>query len=123
MPNYQDLVANHSALLIEKLVTHIVSDDHVDIRFEFLDDDQWSIITMHEYEEDLELSIRLHLNDVYDLYVGYYDEDDEFLEIIKPLNTDEKDLLPPSLKRGMKKVLDDEQGLRIPSQLISAKGR
>ena len=66
--------------MIEKLVTWVVSQDPVEVRFDFLDNDQWAIVTMHIYEEDKEISLRLHTNDFYDLYFGYYDDDDELEE-------------------------------------------
>src|ERR1700712_3398113 len=71
--NYEELVKNHAGEMIEKLVTDVVSKDTVEVRFEFADDDQWSIISMHIYEEDKEISLRLHSGDRYELYFGYYD--------------------------------------------------
>ena len=51
---FEELVKNHSGAMIEKLVTHVISQDPVEIRFDYLEQDQWAIITMHEYEEDKE---------------------------------------------------------------------
>ncbi len=120
MIDYQNLVTNHSATLIEKLLTHLLSQKTVDIRFDYLEQDQWSIISMHQYEEDLEISLRLHLNDVYDLFLGYYDDDDEFHEIIHLMNDEEKKSLPPVLKKAMKKVLDDEEGINLLCHFLNA---
>ena len=116
---YEELVKNHSADVIEKLITEILAKDPVEIHFDFLGKDQWSIITTHQYEEDKEISVRLHLNDYYDLYFGYYNDEDEFIEIIHPLTEEEKKILPVRLKKVMKKVLDDEQGMRIPNNFLS----
>ena len=116
---YEELVKNHSGELIEKLVTEVLSKEVVDIRFEFEDEDQWSMISMHIYEEDKEISLRLHANDRYDLCLGYYDDKDDFFEIIQPLTPDEKNILPKKLQKVMEKVLANEQGLRIPSKLLS----
>jgi hypothetical protein len=52
---YDELIRDHSAAMIEKLVTSVVSQDPVEIRFDYLDNDQWAIITMHEYAEDKEV--------------------------------------------------------------------
>ncbi len=116
---YDELIKDHSASVIEKLVRTVVSQDPVEIRFDYLENDQWAIITMHEYEEDKEVSVRLHPDDYFDLYFGYYDNDDEYFEIIKPLTEEEKDILPRGLKKLMKKVLEDEKGIRIAGNFLS----
>ena len=116
---FEELIKNHSAEVIEKLITEILSKDPIEIRFDILEGDQWSIITTHQYEEDKEISVRLHLNDYYDLYFGYYNDEDEFIEIVHPLTEEEKKILPVRLKKVMKKVLDDEQGMRIPNNFLS----
>ena len=116
---FEELIKNHSAEVIEKLITEILSKDIIEIHFDILEGDQWSIITTHQYEEDTEISVRLHLNDYYDLYFGYYNDEDEFIEIVHPLTEEEKKILPVRLKKVMKKVLDDEQGMRIPNNFLS----
>jgi len=118
---YEELVKNHSSAMIERLVTDVVGKDTVEIRFDFLDNDQWAIISMHNYEEDQEISIRLHSGDKYDLYFGYYDDEDEFFEIVQLLTEEEKKILPEGLKKLMQSVLDKEEGMRIPSSFISKK--
>jgi hypothetical protein len=118
---FEELVKNHSPELIERLVRWVVNEDPVEIHFDFLGNDQWAIISMHIYEEDQEISIRLHSGDKYDLYFGYYDEEDEFYEIIHPLTEDEIKILPDGLKKLMKSVLDKEEGMRIPGNFLSRK--
>jgi hypothetical protein len=97
--NYEELVKNHSGELIEKLVTHVVSQDPVEVLFNFEDNDQWAIISMHQYEED----------------------EDEFHEIVHVLNETELEQLPDGLKKVMRKVVDDEKGMRLPGNFLSAK--
>ena len=116
---FEELIKNHSADVIEKLITEVLTKDFIEIHFDFLEADQWSIITTHQYEEDKEISLRLHLNDYYDLYFGYYNDEDEFIEIVHPLTEEEKKIPPVRLKKVMKKVLDDEQGMRIPNNFLS----
>jgi hypothetical protein len=118
---YEELVKNHSSAMIERLVTDVVGKDTVEIRFDFLDNDQWAIISMHNYEEDQEISIRLHSGDTYDLYFGYYDDEDEFFEIVQLLTEEEKKILPEGLQKLMKSVLDKEEGMRVPSSFLSKK--
>jgi hypothetical protein len=117
---FEELIKNHSADVIEKLITEILAKDFLEIRFDFIEGDQWAIITSHQYEEDKEISVRLHLNDYYDLYFGYYNDADDFIEIVHPLTEEEKKILPVRLKKVMKKVLDDEQGMRIPNNFLSS---
>jgi hypothetical protein len=117
--NYEELVKNHAGEMIERLVTDILSKDVVEIRFEFEDNEQWSVITMHIYEEDKEISLEVHSNDRYHLYFGYYDDEDEFHEIIQPLTAEEKKIIPRGLQKAMEKVLVDEQGMRLPGNFLS----
>ncbi len=116
--NYQDLVTNHTAKLIDQFLGHVLTQESIEIHFDFLDDDQWAIISMHQYEEDLEISIRLHLNGVFDLYIGYYDDEDEFHEIVHPLSFEESEQLPKGLKKLMKKVVDDESGIKVKGDFL-----
>ncbi len=116
---FEELIKNHSAEVIEKLITEVVTKDPIEIHFDYLDQDQWAIITTHQYEEDKEISLRLHPNDYYDLYFGYYNDEDEFIELIQPLTEEEKKILPVRLQKVMKKVLEDEQGMRIPNNFLS----
>jgi hypothetical protein len=116
---YEELVRNHSGEMIEKLVTDVISKDAVEIRFDFEDNEQWSVISMHIYEEDKEISLRLHADDRYELYFGYYDEEDEFFEITQPLTPEEKKIIPKGLRKLMEKVLTDEQGMRLPGNFLS----
>ena len=116
---FEELIENHSADLIEKLVTEVLTKDSVEIHFDFFEQDQWAIITSHQYAEDKEISLRLHPNDYYDLHFGYYNDDDDFIEIVKPLTGAEIEILPVRLIKVMKKVLDDEQGMRIPNNFLS----
>ena len=118
---FEDLVKNHSAEIIEKLVTAVLSESHVDVRFDFLEQDQWAVISMHQYEEDKEISLRLHLNNYFDLVFGYYDDEDEFFEIIHPLTDEEKQSIPEGLKKVMQKVVSDEEGMRVRAELLTRK--
>lgn len=118
----KDLVKSHSAAIIEKLITDILSNSHVEIRFDFFEQDQWAVIAINQYEEDKEISLRLHLNNYYDLVVGYYDDEDEFFEVVHPLTETEIESIPEGLKKIMKKVVNDEQGLRVAADLLIIKG-
>lgn len=114
----EELIENHSADLIEKLLTEVLAKDAVEIHFDFFEQDQWAIITSHQYEEDKEISLRLHPNNYFDLHFGYYNDDDDFIEIVKPLTEAEIKTIPVKLIKVMKKVLNDEQGMRIPNNIL-----
>ena len=118
---YEELVRDHAGEMIEKLVTDVITKEAVEIRFDFEDNEQWSIISMHIYEEDKEISMRLYTGDRYELYFGYYDDEDEFFEITKTLTPEEKKIIPKALQKLMTKVLTDERGMRIPGHLLSKK--
>jgi hypothetical protein len=115
---YEELVNNHAGEMIEKLVTDVLAKDAVEIRFEFKDNEQWSVITMHIYEEDKEISLRLYAGDKFELYFGYYDDDDEFFDITHTLSEEEKKIIPKRLQKVMEKVRSDEAGLRIPGNFL-----
>jgi hypothetical protein len=53
------------------------------------------------------------------LQFGYYDEGDEFIELLQPLARSEKDMIPKGLQRVMLKVLTSEEGLRLPGNFLS----
>jgi hypothetical protein len=115
---FEELIKNHSADLIEKFITELLSKEFLDIQFDYFEQDQWAAITTHQYEEDREISLRVHLNDYYDLYFGYYDDQDDFIEIVHPLTEEEKKILPERLIKVMNKVLEDEKGMRVPIKLL-----
>jgi hypothetical protein len=116
---YEELVKNHAGEMIEKLVTDVVSKDAVEIRFDFEDNDQWSVISIHIYEEDKEISLRFHTGERFELYFGYYDDEDEFHEITQTLTPEEIKIIPKGLRKLMDKVLADEQGMRLPGNFLS----
>lgn len=118
--NYEALVKNESDKLIQKIVSDIRNKKAVDIRFEFVDNDQWSVVSIYMDEQDNELALRLHTGGSYELYVGYYDEEDELREITKTLSDEEKNGIPKGLQKVMGKVLTDEEGLRVPGSLLTA---
>jgi hypothetical protein len=91
----------------------------VEIRFEEDDDDQWAVITLYDYKGDHELSLRLYPDDVYKLHLGYYDDEDEFIELSETLSTTQKAMVPEKLQKVLKKVLADEKGLRLPGSLLA----
>jgi hypothetical protein len=117
--NYEELIKNHAGEMVEKLVTELLNKDAVEIHFDFEDNEQWSVVSMHIYEEDKEISLRLYPNDKYVLYFGYYDDEDEFHELTQTLTEEQNNIIPKSLQKIMGKVLNDEQGLRVPGSLFS----
>jgi hypothetical protein len=117
--NYEDLMNNHATQMIERLVTEILTQEAVDVRFDYEDNEQWSQVTIHIYEEDNEISLRLHPGDRFKLYFGYYDDKDDFHEIIKELTPEEANAIPKALRKAMAKVLADEEGLRLPGNFLT----
>jgi hypothetical protein len=45
----EELVKNHAGEMIEKLLREVIGKDAVEVRFEFEDNDQWSVVSMHNY--------------------------------------------------------------------------
>lgn len=116
---YEELVKNHAGSLVEKLVTEVINKEVVEVYFETDDLAEWAVIKMHIYEEDKEISLRLLSDDRWLLHFGYYDDEDEFIELTQPLTQVEKDLMPKGLKKVMLKVLVSEKGMRLPGNFLS----
>jgi hypothetical protein len=53
------------------------------------------------------------------LQFGYYDDEDEFIELLQPLTQTEIDLIPKGLQKVMGKVVSSEEGLRLPGNFLS----
>ena len=116
---YEELLKKHPGSLVEKIVTEVVNKDTVEVHFEIEDDDQWSVIKVHIYEEDKEMALRLLSEGRWVLQFGYYDDEDEFIELIQPLTQPEIDLIPKGLQKVMLRVLVSEEGLRLPGNFLS----
>jgi hypothetical protein len=117
----RELVTKHTAQLVDKIITEALSESHVNVHADFFEKDHWAAVTVNQYDEDKEFSVRYYANDSYDLVVGFYDDKDEFFEITQPLTQNEIDILPEGLKKVMKKVASSEDGLRVPTHLLTAK--
>jgi hypothetical protein len=116
---YEELVSKHPGSLVEKIVTEVVTKDTVEVHFEDEDEESWAVIKVHIYEEDKEMALRLLSEGRWVLQFGYYDDDDEFIELLQPLTQTEIDLIPKGLQKVMLKVLVSEEGLRLPGNFLS----
>jgi hypothetical protein len=105
--------------LVKKIVEEVVAAKAVDIHFEDEDEEAWSVVKVHLYDEDKEMALRLLSKDKWILQLGYYDEDDEFIELVQPLTQAEIDLIPIGLQKVMLKVLASEEGLRVPGSFLA----
>lgn len=117
---YEELVKKHPGSLVEQIVKEVVSKDIVEVQFEDEDDELWAVIKVHIYAEDKEMAIRLLSDNRWVLQFGYYDDKDDFIELLQPLTQTEIDLIPKGLQKVMQKVVSSEEGLRLPGNLLSA---
>ena len=116
---YEELVKKHPGSLVEKIVTEVLNKDIVEVYFEDEDDEQWAVIKVHIYEEDKEMALRLLSDNRWVLQFGYYDDEDEFIELLQPLTQLEIDLIPKRLQKVMHKVVSSEEGLRLSANFLS----
>lgn len=116
--NYEELVRKQPGALVQKIVTELAKSKTVDVHFEDEGDEAWAVIKAHFYEEDTEMGIRLLPDDKWVLQFGYYDDDDEFIELVHPLTQPDVDRIPVGLQKVMRKVLASEEGLRVPGTLL-----
>lgn len=116
--NYEDMVKNQAGEMVENLIAETLGKKTFDIRYDYNDSEQWSVITTHT-DEDNEISLRAYGPNDYFLYFGYYDEDDDFHELLQELSPEIKNSIPKPLQNAMEKVLNDEQGMRLPGNFLS----
>ncbi|RYY61773.1 MAG: hypothetical protein EOO05_05270 [Chitinophagaceae bacterium] len=116
---HEESVNDQLDLLIGKLLSEVTAKKMVDVRFEYEDNDQWSVLSTFQDEDDSEISLRLHPGNRYFFYHGYYDEKDEFHEMVRALTDDQVATIPAAISKVMLKVLDDEEGLRVPGSLLA----
>ena len=119
--SFEKDVKKNSAAIIEQLISEALTETYLEVLFDYEGQDQWSFITTHHYEEDKEISLRLHSTNVFKLIIGYYDEEDEFHEIIHELNAEEQTVIPDGLQKLMQKVMNDEQSIKVATNLLKGK--
>ena len=115
---YLEQIKNNPGSVVEQIVKEVVGKKAVDVHFEEDDDAEWAMIKVYNEDEDQEMAIRLQSGDKWVLQFGYYDDDDEFIELLQPLGQLETDLIPQGLQKVMRKVLASEEGLRLPGSLL-----
>ncbi len=119
--NYSEYLRENSTQLVTDLVNHAVTAEQVDIHHDYLDNTEWASLTMHLDEDDQEVTVRLYNDGNYKLHFGYYDKNDDFIELEQDLSDAEKQLLPEALQKLMSHVIEKEEGVCIPGNLLLRK--
>lgn len=114
-----ELVKSNPGLLVAQIVKEVVGKKAFEVHFEEDEEASWAIIRVHDEDEDQELAIRLQTGDKWLLQFGYYDDEDEFIELLQPLSPADVETIPPGLRKVMLKVLGSEEGLRVPGNLLT----
>jgi len=115
---YKEWVKTRPGVLVEQIIKEVISKKAVDVSFED-EDDPYAMVKIYKDNDDQEMAIRLHPGDKWVLQFGYYDDDDEFIELLQPLTQPEIDTIPQGLQKVMRKVLSSEEGLRVPGNLLT----
>ena len=102
-----------------EIVEDVTKQKAVDVHFEEENDDRWAIIKVYKDDEDQEIAIRFQTGDRWVLQFGYYDKNDDFIELLQPLAQAEIDLIPQALQKVMRKVVASEEGLRVPGNILA----
>src|ERR1700761_3294297 len=116
---YEELVKSNPGSVVAEIVKEVVTKKAVDVHFEEDDDNEFAIIRVHREDEDQEMGIRLQTGDKWVLQFGYYDDEDDFIELLQPLAPADVALIPPGVQKVMRKVLASEEGLRVPGSLLT----
>jgi hypothetical protein len=114
----EEKITINATLVVEKIIKEILSESHVEVKFDEFEKDRWAFVMYNDYDEDKEYSIRFNNNEAFILVVGYYDKNDEYFEGVQPLTEKEVAYIPNGLKKVMKKVMLSEDGLRVPCKLL-----
>lgn len=116
---HEQQLRQHPDTLVKKIVAELLKKKAFEVHFESEDDTDWSVVKIHDDNEDTEMGIRLVAQDQWHLQFGYYDDEDEFIELTQPLTQKEIDLIPKPLQKAMLKVLAGEEGLRLPGTFLT----
>ena len=115
----EELVKTNPGSLVAQIVKEVVSKKAVEVHFEEDDDDEFALVKVFKEDEDQEMALRLQKGDKWVLQFGYYDDEDEFIELFQPLASADIEAIPPGLQKVMRKVLGSEEGLRVPGSLLA----
>jgi len=109
-------------LPVHAFLERISKEPQVDIRFDFEEQESWSVITEFD-DNDNQTSVRYYGSDRYAWVKGAYDESDDFIEEMEWLSSEVSALLPEGCRRLLEKVRDDEKGMRLAGHfLLKQKG-
>lgn len=116
---YEEQLKQQPGTILQKLLKELAAAKAFDVHFEEGDEDSYAVVKTNDYDEDTETALRLLLQGQWALSFGYYNEKDDFIELLQPLGQAEISLIPNGLQKGMLKVLESEDGLRLPGILLS----
>lgn len=116
---YEEQLKKQTGSILQKLLTELAESKAFDVQFDEDEEAAFAVVKTNDYEEDTETALRLLLQGRWALSLGYYDEKDDFIELVQPLGPSEISLIPAGLQKGMLKVLESEAGLRLPGLLLS----
>jgi hypothetical protein len=116
---YEEQLKEQTGTTLQKLLKELGESKAFDVHFEEGDEDSFAVAKTNDYDEDTETGLRLLPKGQWALSFGYYNEKDDFIELLQPLGEAEVSLIPAGLQKGMLKVLESEEGLRLPGILLS----
>jgi hypothetical protein len=114
----QEMVKKQAAEMVQRVLNESFAKKTFDIRYDYNEQEEWSVITIHT-KEDNEISVRMYGPEEYALYYGYYDEEDEFHEVLLVLPEEIKATIPKPLHNAMEKVLHEESGIKLPGNFMN----
>lgn len=116
---YEEQLKQQPGAILQKLLKELAAAKAFDVHFEEGDEESYAVVKINDYDEDTETSLRLLPQAQWVLSLGYYNEKDDFIELMQPLEQTQISLIPNGLQKGMLKVLESEDGLRLPGMLLS----
>ncbi|WP_276485777.1 hypothetical protein [Paraflavitalea pollutisoli] len=116
---FEDRLKQQPGAVLQKLLKELAESKAFDVHFEEMEEESCALVKANDYEEDTETALQLLVKGRWQLSLGYYNEKDDFIELLQPLGQAEISLIPAGLQKGMLKVLESEEGLRLPGLLLS----
>ncbi|GGH69019.1 hypothetical protein HNQ91_002724 [Filimonas zeae] len=116
---HEERLKQQSGAILQDMLKELAATKAFDVHFEEGDDDSYAVVKTNDYDEDTETALILLSQSRWILSLGYYNEKDDFIELFQPLSQTEIALIPNGLQKGMLKVLESEDGLRLPGVLLT----
>jgi hypothetical protein len=116
---FADILKADATVLADFILKWAADQPAVDIQHdEDENEEPYSYIVHFHEEDDQQVAFRLYADGTGHIYIGYYNEKDDFIETFRHLTAAQLHALPANFLKLLKKVLSDEEGMRVPGKVL-----